>query len=216
MAESSRNKYYTFFFLFLTYPSSRSLLRSASVRSYQPEHQTSSTPGRVHIAAENQHQHASESAWRVSGESALARERPSVAAVGRAHAGTRTHRAGERMRWASLARLRRANVAPASQDTERGGRTVKHPAGVVMGGERAVCSNERAQRRRAASAWPTKRARGLLEGAHNGGWPSAVAVGEHGGRRERVGSGGADECAQERHGRARWLSRVRAAAACEP
>jgi hypothetical protein len=39
---------------------------------------------------------------------------------------------------------------------------------------------------------------------------------ECGGRRERVGSGGADECAQERHGRARWLSRVRAAAACEP
>jgi hypothetical protein len=117
---------------------------------------------------------------------------------------------------ASLARLRRANAALVSQEAERGGRTVKHPAGVVTGGEHAACSSERAQQRRAASAWPTKRARDLLEGAHNGGRRSAVAVGEHGVRRERVGSGGADECTQECHGRARWPSRVRAAAACEP
>lgn len=96
-------------------------------------------------------------------------------------------------------------------------------ASAVTAGERAACSSERTQERHGRAWWPS-RARGLLElvqaraaRRERGGLRERAACSiervASGGAGERAGSGGAGEHAQEWHGRARWPSRARTAAA---
>ena len=84
---------------------------------------------RAHVAAENQHQQASERA----------------AAVGQAHTGTRTRSAGERTR------LRPHKTQNAACTTAAGGECVANEASAHSGGvgERAACSSARSGGRRA-------------------------------------------------------------------